>query len=359
MLSKCCYIGAFRNAINVGTKADYFDIQVGQGFIKQWREYKTGAVKKHNKAADRLTQDIARLFGIARLEINPTPDDTSLQVLMDGQPFKLTEIGGGIAQFIVVLANVAIKQPTFVLIDEPELSLHPTLQLDFLTTIGSWASHGVLFSTHNIGLARSSADRIYSVRMSNGVSEVRDLESTPQLSEFLGEVSYSGYRELGFDKILLVEGPTEVKAVQQLLRLYSRDHKVVLLSLGGSDMINGHSEAELQEVKRISENVHALIDSERESATAAMPLDREAFKSTCSKVGIPCCILERRAFENYFPEHAIHGVRGNASKPLGELESLKKRGSDGWPKRDNWRIARQMNREDLDGTDLGAFLESL
>ena len=30
-----------------------------------------------------------------------------------------------------------------------------------------------------------------------------------------------------------------------------------------------------------------------------------------------------------------------------------------WGKRDNWRIAREMNAIDLDGTDLGNFLSSL
>jgi hypothetical protein len=63
--------------------------------------------------------------------------------------------------------------------------------------------------------------------------EVQELESMSGLSEFLGELNFSGYRELGFDKVLLVEGPKEVKTIQQLLRKYKKDHKIVLLPLGG------------------------------------------------------------------------------------------------------------------------------
>src|SRR5205823_7052688 len=114
------------------------------------------------------------------------------------------------AQFIVTLANIAKGQPTYVLIDEPESNLHPSLQLDFLMTVGSYASEGVVFATHSIGLARASADRIYSVQKSaDGTSPVSPLEKTSGLVEFLGELNFSGYRELGFSKILLVEGPTE------------------------------------------------------------------------------------------------------------------------------------------------------
>ena len=155
-----------------------------------------------------------------------------------------------------------------------------------------------------------------------------------------------------------MEGPTEVKAVQQLLRLYHKDHKVVLLSLGGSGMINGRSETELQEVKRISENVSALIDSERASVSEENPDDRRKFKKKCDEAGITCHILERRAFENYFPECAIKKAMGDKHAGLGEFELLKN-AKKPWGKRDNWRIAKEMNVADLHGTDLGKFLSGL
>lgn len=55
------YIGPFRNAINTGTNQAYYDIQVGQAFVAQWRHYKTGPVKK-NEASFKLTEDIKRIF---------------------------------------------------------------------------------------------------------------------------------------------------------------------------------------------------------------------------------------------------------------------------------------------------------
>src|SRR3712207_3935622 len=103
-------------------------------------------------------------------------------------------MGAGIAQFFLVIATAAMKTPSFILIDEPELNLHPSLQLDFLTTLTSYARNGVLFSTHSSGLARSSAETIYTVsRISTEPSSVNLMEATPRLAEFLGELSYSGY----------------------------------------------------------------------------------------------------------------------------------------------------------------------
>ena len=359
VLSQAMYIGAFRNAINVGTNENYFDIQIGQSFIQRWRAYKTGSVIDQNLAAIRLQADIKRIFRFESLEINPTPDDKSLHLIIDGKPFKLAEVGGGIAQFIVVLANVAVNKPSFVLIDEPELNLHPTLQTDFLTTLASLAREGgVAFSTHNYGLARAMADRIYSVRMNDGASEVRDFETTPRLSEFLGELSFSGYRELGFDGVLLVEGRTDVKVFQQFLRMHKKDHQFVLIPLGGDSGITDQSEVELQEIKRISPNVTAVIDSERKSADEPVPKYRQAFKRLCDSTGIPCTILTRRATENYLAEHAIKRIKGEKYEGLDEFESLKD-ATFGWGKHENWRIAREMRPEDLKGTDLGEFLINL
>ena len=71
------------------------------------------------------------------------------------------------------------------------------------------------------------------------------METIPRLSEFLGELSFSGYKELGFDKILLVEGPTDVTTVQEFLRILQKDHMVVLLPLCGSSLINASAEPQL------------------------------------------------------------------------------------------------------------------
>ncbi len=358
-LHKTLYIGPFRNAINVGTGEQYFDIQVGQSFVKSWRTYKTGPIRSENEAAWRLSDSIARIFEIDRLEINPSPDDRTLQVFINGKSYKLNEIGSGLTQFVIVLVNAAIKKPSYILIDEPELSLHPSLQVDFLTTLTSYSERGVLFSTHNMGLARASAERVYAVRrLAQSESEVMPIEALPRLSDFVGELGFSAYKELGFDKILLVEGPTEVRTIQQFLRLLKKEHRIVIIPLGGSSLINRDRELELQEIKRITPNIKALIDSERDSAGAPASAERQAFQDVCRKADIPCHVLDRRATENYLVESAVKRVKGPKYTALTHFQKLEDVPLS-WSKSDNWRIAREMDITDIEKTDLGQFLQSL
>ena len=138
------------------------------------------------------------------------PDDQNLQLFIDGKSYRPASRVQACTQFILVLANAAIRRPPFILIDE-RTNLHPSLQLDFLTTLASYAKEGVLFATHSYGLARSSSDRLYSLtKTSDEESQVAPFESlADRLPEFLGELRYAAYASSGFNRILLVEGPTE------------------------------------------------------------------------------------------------------------------------------------------------------
>src|SRR6185436_1449676 len=123
------YFAAFRNATNIGGNDAYFDMTIGQKFLEEWRRMKTGDIRDHNNAAYRVTGDIKRIFEFEELDINTSDKAQTLNLRIDGNVFRLDEVGSGIAQFILVLATAAISSPEYILIDEPEQNLHPTLQL--------------------------------------------------------------------------------------------------------------------------------------------------------------------------------------------------------------------------------------
>ena len=360
LLASTTYVGPFRNAINIGAAERYFDIQTGEAFIKTWKNFKSGMSKKASEVCRRLELQLARIFGYEDFQINSLANDRDLQIIADGRSYKSADMGAGILQFVIVLANAALFPSCFVLIDEPEIGLHPTLQMDFLTTLAAYAADGLFFATHNLGLARASADRIYSIRRIAGshASEVRPFESATNLTELLGELGFNAYRDLGFQKVLLVEGPSDVKAVQQFLRHLRKEHEVLLLPLGGAGMINGNIRVQLQEIKRIGAEVFALIDSERPHAGVDVSTDRKEFMQLCREAEIQCCILERRALDNYLTERAIRKVKGEKYSALAHFEKLKD-AKQPWAKEENWIIIREMEKVEFEFTDLGKFLASL
>jgi ABC-type cobalamin/Fe3+-siderophores transport system ATPase subunit len=355
-LARACYVPAFRNIINVGGEGRYFDIQTGELFVRQWSALKSAYSKPGQTAAYQITRLIERIFEYKGLEINASHDQKTLHLVSAGRSYRLDEVGAGVSQFVITLINAAIRRPSMVLIDEPETGLHPMLQRDFLNTLAGFAESGVVFSTHSIGLARSVADRVYTVSKDDrGCGNLREYSATPRLAEFLGELSHATYRELGFDCILLVEGPSDVRVFQELLRHYQKDQKVVILQLGGSDTINGKADQQLSEIRRITDHLYAVVDSDRTAADSPPAKPVADFLDACVRSGIRCHILTRRSIENYFPSRAVAEVFGPEVSVPHHYAAVDR----GWRKELNWKIASLTSREDLAGTDLEQFLRGV
>ena len=290
------YVGPHRQPITQGG-GDHYDIQIGTAFIKQWDDWKTGNNVAHNRIIQDVTDEIGRIFGFSRFDIVSAQNQSALHVTIDGNPYRLRELGAGLAQFVVTLAAVAIRRPQLLLIDEPEIHLHPSLQVELLT---SWANHvsfGIVFATHSVGLARRIADRIYTFRLEGQRSIVRLLDDTPNVSEFLGEMSFSAYRELGYKSLLLVEGVSDVRVVMQFLQLLDAQHGIVVFPLGGDALTRGGVDVELAELTRLADHVYALVDSEKKSKKGKPIKSRRDFAALCNKLTIKAHLTERRSLD--------------------------------------------------------------
>ena len=202
------------------------------------------------------------------------------------------------------------------------------------------------------------AERIYSFQKTGSGVKVKPFEATHNYAEFVGEMSFSAFKDMGCDQILLVEGVHDVKTVQQFLRMLKKDHQFVLVPLGGDQLARGGVEVELGELTRLTKNIAALVDSERSKEGNPPNKNRREFEKTCNQLRIGVCLTERRAIENYFSEHAIKEQLGDSYRSLGPYERLQDC-QPTWSKAIDWRIARRMNFEDIEKTDVGRFLFKL
>lgn len=360
-LANSRYYPAFRNAINEGAGV-YYDIPVGTSLVGTWNGWKAGNARAQKLAIAKVEAEIASLLGFRTLQINADQSDKTLDVIINNRPHKLYEVGAGVAQLIITFAAALVSKPPYILIDEPELNLHPSLQLQFLTALASYAQHGVIYATHSIGLARSTTSRIYCIsKQPDGPARIQPFgEHSPNFSEWLGELSYSSRLDIGCEGIILVEGPSEVLCFQEFLRKLGKDHEYVLIQLGGSSLINDRSAQHLAEITRLVEprRVHVFVDSERDSEGATVTPDRQAFMANARSLGFHATASDRRATENYFPRSAIQRAFGPEFDALTPFQRLKDAPRP-WPKANNFKIAREMQAEDLNGTDLGQFLAQL
>ena len=356
-LYKSLYIGAFRNTINSG-RGSYLDLDIGIGFIENWDQWSEGDNILNQQEIANLVLELENLLGLKNLQITANRGNNGLNINFDGRKYRLDNLGSGIAQIIVVLGNILTSQKRLVLIDEPELNLHPSLQLKFMTLIEKYCE-GVIFSTHSMGLARSCANHLYSVKKDDdGSSKIEKWENQTHPLEIIGELSYSSWMDIGVEKILLCEGTSDLKCFKHILKQLKMEHKVLLVPLGGGSLINAKTGEELNELNRLGCPLYCIIDSEKNSEKEEISQERADFVKNCEKAKITIHVLEKRAIENYFTKDALREVFGCELRPLEPFEKLNNH-EKAWAKNQDHKIFSKIDWEEIKTFDFFHIFKKL
>lgn len=362
-LERAMYIPTMRS-LHAKHQLKLYDLEVGAPVISQWARMISASTKAASDLAARAQRQLAALLNVGRVDLRRGEDDGELVVYIDSDsPRRLNDLGGGFSHMASIMLQVAARTPSLLLIDEPESGLHPSLQLRFLQSLHTLCPTGIAFTTHNMGLARSAGADIYSVNPGKSPEGMPNVHvgrfvATNAPATFLGEMSFSSYEAMGFTHVLLVEGSTDVEFFRIWLRKLKIDHRVLILSLGGKDIIKENSAGYLAELHRATKKLWAIIDSERKSEGAEIDEDnqyRTAFKNNCNTLGIECLLTRLRNTESYFSQEAVEKVFGKTATVPGPFGKA----PDATYKRRAWEVAAVMDWEQFKKTDMGEFLERL
>ena len=359
IISSSIYAGPFRNVISVTPSAKYYDLDIGSYFIDAFDNMRSGKDPHRRYEVRKLIEEIREIFGLGQLGITTSSDKKTLNVDLENGSFTISELGTGLSQFLILLLHVTTYKPKLLLIDEPEMNLHPRLQVELLQVLGRYCDV-ILFASHNIGLTRTLSNTRY-ITEKRGVKNVlRSQQAYPRLPELLGEMNYSGQHELldGVAAVLFVEGPSDVPVFRSYLKLIHRADKVLVLSLNGEATIRASRVEELHELKRVSSKVAVIIDSERTYAGEDLSKTRKEFIEACVQAEIECHVLEFRAIENYFTRRAIVEAFGTEFQSLGPYQKLSE-AKKPWAKSKNMLIAEKMNAGELANAEFFSFLQRL
>lgn len=362
VFSKVFLAGVFRTPEMIAAGNSY-DLEIGSSFINNWSEWAdTGQIQKMNKIK-LLKDELRQLFGYTVFEIRTTKEKNNLIITNDDGEFLLTELGAGIGQFILLLAKALFINPSFILIDEPENSLHPKMQEAFVRALASKTKNGLLATSHSVGLARSVADNIYMLTQYQGNPFLNyyGQHYTPTIAQSINEMSYSQYVEIGGNNILLVEGRTDIKVFREILRKYGIENSFIILSLGGGEfMLKDRKKIveELNEIKRLSpKSISVIFDSEKDSESHSLNEKQQNFKEVCESLGFNVFATDRHSTENYLTQDAIKKILGSQYDALDKYENFNSR-TNKWPKEKNWLVVIEMKKEDFVGTELDSFIRS-
>lgn len=266
----------------------------------------------------------------------------------NGQWIPAPACGLGLQDLLVLLYFALAPGYTFVCVEEPESHLHPDLQRRLLVFLRSVDRQFVLTTHSNVFLNNALVDRVLVTSCQDDRIHVRDATSRASLLDDLG---YSVADNLVSDLVILVEGPSDVPVIEELLvklKVPGR-FEVKIWPLGG-DIMDQLDLGVLAQGYRLQ----ALLDKDPGSSKV-----RTRFVRKCEKLGIPVHILTRYAIENYFSVRALRAVFGSQIPAhVTDVDPRKKLDSQIGlnVKSNSRRVARAMTLTELEGTDLLEFV---
>lgn len=261
-----------------------------------------------------IVREIEHYFpDITSVESDRTEEDIATLTYTEyGSTLDILYSGSGLKHFIDVLVKTVVSKADVVLLDEPEMGLHPDLQRQFIEYLHKLCEREgiqVFMATHSPVLL-NYADVVTYHRVVNREGD-RSVLPVP------GEAIHTLLSDLGIrpsdvfnqDICLMVEGASEVVFFEHVIRTLYEDAfaniGIAVLQYAGSaadGIISGH--IDVSNIVPAQEYTYWIRD--REKPPSGPPSSNATkFRNALDGQGLTCRILKKREIEYYYPESVL------------------------------------------------------
>lgn len=380
-LQRVVYFPAHRQP-RLGSDTDMGGLAGGEGLVS-WIEYAANPDPKDADSARRhgllqeFQQEFAEFIGSKSVSLSvpkyslplQNNEQITINATIDGRLRLLSQLGAGIGESLIVLLVAKLSQEwrnppiDVVLLEEPELHIHPSLQRRLLDKLSEYGVQ-LIVATHSPAVvnwfARSGA-RIFRTEFEAHENRVvaRQMSGLTDLRGLIESIGASPADIVLADKVLLVEGSNDVPVFKAWLAKAPSygGQNVAILALGGSDAASSNFDPE--QWRSLHPKIGAMLDSERKFVGEEPPKERQEIKGKLERAGIRCHLTAHRATENYFTERALKLVYGGCPNSLDRFgdPNLANQGVKQFSKSRNGEVAQAMEWAEIETTDIGARIE--
>lgn len=285
-----------------------------------------------------LLDEVRKYFpDIDDLQSDRSEDDIATLTYSEyGKKLDILYSGTGLKHFLDVLLKTTVSGAKVVLLDEPELGLHPDLQrrfVEYLTRLAKEQQIQFFLATHSQVLLNYADSMVY-YRITNtkgSRSLVRvDKEAVDTL---LADLGLRPSDVLNQDICLLVEGATDVVFFEHVLRtLYAAEFQrlaIAVLQYAGA-AADGIVSGAIDVSNIVPAQKHTYWIRDRDASPSEIPSSSSTkFLNALNKKGIDGRIWNKREIEYYFPEPLlIAAQQGDANKVQRVLEIVRGKQAD-------------------------------
>lgn len=218
---------------------------------------------------------------------------------LDLDDFLLRVNGAGYNEALQLVLQLELEEPELLIIEEPEVHLHPGLEVALLDYLKQKSNETQIFlSTHSTSFLDQAEDSsVYLIRSGPGGNATRLSFGTDDV-DLLSELGLRLSSVFMYDRLVFVEGPTDeavLRAWAKNLGMSFSDANLGFIHMGGSRNFTHYTSAEtLSFLAKRNVQMWFLLDRDEQSSREINLLIRRCAPDLAKVV-----ILERRELENY------------------------------------------------------------
>jgi putative ATP-dependent endonuclease of the OLD family len=231
---------------------------------------------------------------------------------MDVGNFLLEVNGSGIREALRLVLDVEFKKPSILLVEEPEVHLHPALEINMMRYLKHVSRECQVFlSTHSTNfLDTADMKNVYFVSKPHAVTEVQLLnveEAEAKLPKELGIRLSSLFM---FDRLVFVEGPTDEAIIREwatTLHINLSQANVGFISMGGvRNFAHYANQTIFNFLTKRQVSIWFVVDRDERDRAEVQEMENKLANKAHVQV------LDRREIENYLlaPRAIVEFIKG-------------------------------------------------
>jgi len=221
--------------------------KTSEGFVGSLRGHATEVTQRKTGLLDDIKNDLISLFPYySDFDILGDEGRWEYDAFLDGYPSN--QIGSGVKQVMECMRAVRSHPSDILVIEEPEVHLHPDKQREFLKyLLENTKGRQVIVTTHSPTIvAESPVDAIRLVRNSASKTEITKITDRDQFSEVVKELGILPRDVFEFESVILVEDdPSELYFEEALRRLRKSSQLPAVIAVHGWTNMNAWANSDV------------------------------------------------------------------------------------------------------------------
>ena len=266
---------------------------------------------------EKLRKFVGSIIGDENVQIE-IPNDRKTINVKTGQGFLPIEaLGSGVHEVFMLASEIVVRPTHTILLEEPEVHLHPTLQRRFMQFVMEETSNQIFLTTHSATIIDTPGAQIFEVR-NDGNAAVKSLGSTQERFAACREIGFRASDLLQTNSILWVEGPSDriylLNWIKEIAPDLQEGLHFSIMFYGGKLLSRLSLDEEAVEdfikLLPICRSPVMLIDSDKSGGQSKIRETKLRILTEFEAIGAFCWITEGREIENFYSfEDRLAAVR--------------------------------------------------